>query len=164
MSKDSIVDDLTYDFSFIINDELTKKAIEDYNNLHNKDVKEETNENKDNYQDVSNVSDNKQENNVFEIGDTVTVQAEYIYDNVYDAMNRTNGYNPYFENSKEREVKGVFVELNNSYSYYENQEDIDAALSDGGIVRSYVVGNSDGYEGAYNSLDVKSLQKVGNRL
>ena len=162
--KDNHIDE---DNSVSLENLVTKHPIDSLNdeNIDNKDID-------DNHSSIDSDDYNKKEivaendfKMSFRIGDNVNIKDNsYIYDNVYDAMNRTNGYNPYFENSKEREVKGVFVELNDSYSYYENQEDIDAALSDGGIVRSYVVGNSDGYEGAYNSLDVKSLQKVGNRL
>ena len=128
-------------------------------------------DNKDNVSDIQKkdyiieqeiVSNNNNNNNnnksVFRIGDTVNVKNNsYIYDNVYDAMNNTNGLNPYFDSSMNRNITGLFIKFNDEYVYTENQNNVDEYISNGGVIKSVVVGN---YEGAYNFNDVKLKVKV----
>lgn len=100
------------------------------------------------------------ENNVveLEIGDAVNIQNNaYIYDDVYDAMNKTNGLEPYFDYDMDRNIKGFFVNCDGEYIYTENEMEVNRLLSNGGNIESVVVGN---YEGAYNYDDIKPKVKV----
>ena len=90
-----------------------------------------------------------------QIGDTVHVNnGSAIYDNVYDASNGTNPLKAYFSSDKDRSIKGVSIELGGNLYYSENQQEIDNLLRSGGKITSYVVGDKNGYEGAYNVGDV----------
>lgn len=113
-------------------------------------------ENEENSKNGNNIIDNVQYS--YTIGESVTI-IDYgsvrIYKDVYSAMNEENGYNPYFEYEKEREVKGYFISTDGSYVYSENQSVVNELLNNNGVIESVVVGDQYGYEGAYNPRNVK---------
>lgn len=94
------------------------------------------------------------DNKIISIDDIVTVDADYIYTDVYKAKDRIYGLEPSFDNSKQRNIKGALVKIDNYYDYCTDNADLYEAIDAGGIVMSYVVGDENGYEGAYNAEDI----------
>ena len=111
-------------------------------------------------------NDSVQTNNIQEketfisIDDVVTVKADYIYTDVYSAKDKVNGLNPYFKNNKQRNVKGVLFTLDGKNIYCTTRDEIKDTIAAGGIAESYVVGDENGFEGAYNAEDVVFVESA----
>lgn len=95
------------------------------------------------------------ENVIISIDDKITVDADYIYTDVFSAKDQVNGVKPLYENNKQRKVLGALIKIDDKYIYCDQKNDFELLINKGGIVASYVVGDEYGYEGAYNSNDVK---------
>ena len=108
----------------------------------------------------SNSIDKNLKNSFVKIDDVVTVRyGSKIYCNVYDAMTKSNAKNADNPYSMERSVIGIFVKYNHKFIYSTNQSEIDELLSNGGVIKSYVIGNG-GYEGAFHSDDVVKVKSL----
>ena len=141
--RDEIVQSINKDKSFDKKDDTIEDSV-----INNNDSKFKIG-------DTVNINNNDSK---FKIGDTVNINNNsFIYDNVYDAMNKENGLKPYYDENMDRNVTGLFVNCDGNYIYSEDQSQVDKLLSDGGVIESVVVGE---YEGAYNYNDVKLKLKV----
>lgn len=136
------------------NSNLQKENIKKINNNHQNNS-EKTNE-------TPIINKDKPENIIINIDDTVTVDADYIYTDVFKAKDRINGLKPSFDNNMQRSIKGALVEYNHKYFYSIEKDELEMIIRDGGIVVSYVVGNEYGYEGAYNAKDVRLVESNYN--
>ncbi len=68
--------------------------------------------------------------------------------------------NPYFKNNKQRNVKGVLFTLDGKNIYCTTRDEIKDTIAAGGIAESYVVGDENGFEGAYNAEDVVFVESA----
>lgn len=143
--------------------------------------------NSDNYQKEKNKPKNNKKtntkkannNDMFSSTYTVSENAS-IYDNAYDAYNKSNKQNPYYSSSKERDIMGLVINYNNKIISFvellddsntyevsglgeklyltkqEAEQKINELLNKGGKVSEYLFGeHNNEYEGFYNKSDVK---------
>lgn len=113
------------------------------------------------------------ENSVLSLGDEININDQsYIYKTAADAVNGTNRYKPYFDNTSLRVVRGISYELANGtlYTLFDNDPEFaikQQTLADSGAIKKGVLtsvkGNESGYEGFYNISDTKTnVMEVSN--
>ncbi len=106
-------------------------------------------------------------NSSINIGDSITLKEGFkIYNDVYDAADKTNASNPYFENDIPRTVRALFFINNNDivtiWDYHEDYEnEINSLISKGYELKGAITAANDSYipEGAFNIEDINSLSK-----
>ena len=121
--------------------------------------KEKTNNNELNSNNGIRVSSMDFDTFVYNTKFTIKKDAK-IYNNIYDAKNKSNVLEPYFESDKKREVKGITIEYNEQLYYFDVYDEFQyynahELLCNGGNVVS-VTTSIDGIncEGIYNISDV----------
>ena len=144
------------------NDDLNKMVMDSQakENISSNNQKVEQNNESEKKNDSAQVDNKQEEEIIINIGDIVTVDADYIYTDVYKAKDKVDGEKPYFENSKERNVKGILFTLDGDNVYCTTRDEIKNTFDAGGIAQSYVVGDENGYEGAYNAEDVVFVESA----
>ena len=132
----------------IISNNCTKSDLNDKEIISNNYTKSDLNDkNKESVETV-------EEDIFINIGDVVTVDTDNIYSDVYSAKDRINGTKPYYKKNTKRDVKGALFTLDGKNVYCTSRDEVNNIIDAGGIVQSYVVGNENGFEGAYNADDV----------
>lgn len=96
------------------------------------------------------------------INDNIVLENNEIYNNMYDAVYRTNGKKAYFSNDTKRYIKCIVLKYNEKILYLTSQDEIDDLISKKAeIVAVGTSAYNDEYEGFYPSQDVKVLYKDG---
>lgn len=103
---------------------------------------------------------------IIHLGDKVVIANDIIYSDVYRAKDNIGGLPAYHENDKIREVYGIFLSNGDDYRYIiNNQSEIDELLSQGWIIKSVVMKNEAGLEGAEPIENIVKVQEnsIGGR-
>ena len=158
--KNNFIDNTIEDTNIINTNNLEVNKISDdlktMNDYIIKDIKN-------NYISSEIIENAKMDNDVssnIRIGDSVLVSSDScIYDNCIDAMNCSNGMDPYFSYDSTREVSGVCLNYNDQVIYSMDNDEIENYANMGASVVSYCTSINDVDEGFYNVDDIKILKK-----
>lgn len=100
------------------------------------------------------------ESSPIKIGDKVCISKDIIYSDVYSAMNNVDGLPAYHDNDMIREVYGIFLSNGDNYRYVvNNQEKVDELVTQGWKVKSVVIKNEAGLEGAEPIENIVKVQE-----
>lgn len=158
--KNNFIDNTIEDTNIINTNNLEVNKISDdlktMNDYIIKDIKN-------NYISSEIIDNAKMDNDVssnIRIGDSVLVSSDScIYDNCIDAMNCSNGMDPYFSYDFAREVSGVCLNYNDQIIYSLDNDEIENYANMGASVVSYCTSINDVDEGFYSVDDIKILKK-----
>ena len=96
----------------------------------------------------------------FKIGDVVSINKDSnIYTNCIDAMNNSNGLDPYYSSDYDRIITGVCLNDDGNIVYSNDNDDINNYVNDGALVVSYSTMVDGIEEGFYGYDDIKVLKK-----
>ena len=149
----TITDTDTSDYNDSIDEETKNNII---NNI-NKIMKEKYEKSK---EEKKNDGVSK-DSNYIDIGDSVTISDDKIYDNVYSAANKTEEAPAYHETDKVRNVYGILLTKDGDSYYSVNQDEVNNLRNQGWVDASAVIVNEGGFEGAE---PIDNLIEVDNNI
>ena len=100
------------------------------------------------------------------MGDKITVnEGADIYNNQYDAVNRTNPYTPIHERSLERDIIGVTIKMpDGSFKFVQDDNSIQKLVDQGGEISACLTGENNQAEGFWNINDVTKVQELQQEM
>lgn len=149
----TITDTDTSDYNDSIDEETKNNII---NNI-NKIMKEKYEKSK---EEKKNDGVSK-DSNYIDIGDSVTISDDKIYDNVYSAAKKTDEAPAYHETDKVRNVYGILLTKDGDSYYSVNQDEVNNLRNQGWVDASAVIVNEGGFEGAE---PIDNLIEVDNNI